>query len=82
MSSRLDSLDRLEVQRAGLAVPVCADIIRQTLTGSGWSFLGVPGNRASLEAEIRAARFWLDRTVALVAVKRIDGAKKCHAEFL
>lgn len=82
MTSRLDRLDRLQVQRAGLAVPVGADIIGQPLTGLGRGFLRIPGNCASLEAEIHAARFWLDRAVALVVVERIDGAKVFHDAFL
>ena len=81
MTSRLDSLDCLQVQRAGLAVPG-ANFIGQPLTGLRRGLLRVPGNRASLEAEIHAAGLGLDRAVALVVVERTDCAKNLHGEFL
>jgi hypothetical protein len=81
-TSRLDSLDRLQVHRAGLAVPVRASIIRQTLTDRGGGLLGIPGDRASFEAEILATGFRLDQAMARIVIERIDSAKKCHAEFL
>ena len=72
----------MEVQRAGLAVAVGADFIGQALPGFGRVRLGIPRKGASLETEILAAGFRLDRAAALIDVKRIDGAKKFHDEFL
>src|ERR1700712_4813662 len=66
---RLDSSGLRDIQRAGLAIPVCPEVIRQALTGRRRGRLDVPGKCASLEVEIVTTSFGLDRAVALVVVE-------------
>ena len=80
--SRLTSLDRFQVQRTGLAVAVASNLIGETLAGLRGSNLAVPRHCASLETEVVAARLRLDGASAPVDVKRADGAKEFHDEFL
>lgn len=71
-------LDLLEVHRAGLVVAGGADVIGQALAGRGRVRLDVPRKGASLERQIVATGFRLDRALALVDVERVDGAKMFH----
>lgn len=75
-------LDGFEVQRAGLVVAVCADLIGQALTNLRGMFLDIPAKRAPLEVQFVATRFGLERAAALIDVKRVDCAKLFHVEFL
>lgn len=62
-------LDRLQIQRARLAMTVCANVVRQALAGFRWRFLGVPRDRAPFKAKICAARFGLNRAKPIMDVE-------------
>src|SRR6476619_1028812 len=74
-------LDRLQVQRARLALVVGAHVVGKTLTDRR-DGLTLPGEGAALKAEHVATCFRLDLAVALVCVERTDGSKILHGEFL
>jgi len=74
-------LDRLKIQRAGLAVLICAHVIGKSLTDLRRNIL-VPRDRGRLEAKVLTAGFLLDFAVTLDVVERFDGSKIFHGEFL
>src|SRR5436190_13969370 len=71
------ALDRVQGDRAGLAVRARTHLIRQALCGLGM-VAAVPLDCAILEAQGVAARFRLDRAKALVLVERLDGSEELH----
>jgi len=74
-------LDRLQVQRAGLALAVGPYIVGKPLTDC-WDGLILRGKGATLKAEHIATGFRLDLAVPLIGVERADGSKILHGEFL
>ena len=74
-------LDRLKVKRTGDARTGLPDVVAKALADRRGNIL-VPLNRAGFEGKVVPTSFLLDFAVALDRVKRLDGSKIFHGEFL
>jgi len=74
-------LDRLKIERAGLAFAGLPDVVAKALADS-WSDVLIPLDRARFEGKVVPAGFLLDFAVALDRVERLDRSKIFHGEFL
>ena len=76
----LDRLELLELHGRILTV-LLTYFVGQALPGLRGS-LGIPGKRASFEAEFLTTLFRRDRSLTLDLVKRFDCSEMLHGDFL
>jgi len=80
-ASGISRLDRLEVQRARLAVGAGADVVAKTLANDRRDLL-VPKDCTNFETNVVACDFGFDLAMTEGGIERFDSAKIFHGEFL